>query len=121
MLIMDATLDRIAGLMKEQRIQDQQMIEYLGLPRGTFANWRRGRGYTFYEYIAQIADRLGVSTDYLLRGYEIKNDSLSSREAELIKNYRSISDEAKEVVFKGIELLTINTKKNNKTKGENVG
>ena len=32
---MDGTLTRITALMKEQKIFDQDLITYLGLPRGS--------------------------------------------------------------------------------------
>ena len=35
---MDDTLIRITTLMKEQKILDQELLEFLGLPRGAFAN-----------------------------------------------------------------------------------
>ena len=62
---MDGTLERITKLMREQEIQDQVLIEFLKLPRGTFSNWRRNKGKSYYEYIDKIADRLGVTIDYL--------------------------------------------------------
>ena len=64
--------------MKEQEIQDQVLIEFLKLPRGIFSNWRRNKGKSYYEYIDKIVDRLGVTIDYLVRGHEIKSDSLTS-------------------------------------------
>ncbi|MBR1709084.1 MAG: hypothetical protein IJ719_09685 [Clostridia bacterium] len=65
---MDNTLERIIALMNELKIQDQEMIEYLGLPCGTFSNWKRGRGKSYYEHIDRIADRLNVTIDFLFRG-----------------------------------------------------
>lgn len=103
---MDGTLVRITTLMKERKIQDQEMIEYLGLTRGTFSNWRRDKGKSYYEYIDRIADRLGVSIDFLVRGNEIESDALSRQETELVEGFRQLSDEAKDVVLKNVRLLT---------------
>ena len=69
---MDDTLIRITILMKEQKILDWEFIEYLGLSCGTFSNWRRYKGKSYYECIDKIANRLGVTIDYLVRGHEIK-------------------------------------------------
>lgn len=103
---MDGTLIRITTLMKEQKILDQELIEYLGLPRGAFANWRRDNGNAYYRHIDKIADRLGVTIDYLIRGHEIKSDSLTSQETELIDNYRKLTDEGRKIISANVKLLS---------------
>lgn len=74
---LDGTLKRILDLMKEQGVTAVGMEDLLEGPRGSFSNWKRGMGKSYYEYIDKIADRLGVTIDYLIRGKEIKTDSLS--------------------------------------------
>lgn len=105
---MDDTFERICSLMKEQKIQDQEMISYLDLSRGTFSNWRRNNGRSYYEHIDKIADRLGVTIDYLIRGENIKTDSLSHQETELLNNYRKLTNEGKDVVSATVKLLADN-------------
>ena len=102
---MDGTLERITKIMKEQKIQDQVLIEFLKLPRGTFLNWRRNKGKSYYEYIDKIADRLGVTIDYLVRGHENKSDSLTSQETGLIDNYRKLTDEGRKIISANVKLL----------------
>ena len=82
-----------------------RLIKFLQLPRGTFSNWRRDKGKSYYEYIDKIADHLGVTIDYLIRGHEIKSDSLTSQETELMDNYRILTDEAQKVVSANVKLL----------------
>ena len=36
---MDATLERIPGLMKEKRMTAYAMEDVLGVPHGSFSNW----------------------------------------------------------------------------------
>lgn len=105
---MDDTFVRICSLMKEQKIQDQEMKSYLDLSRGTFSNWRRNNGRSYYEHIDKIADRLGVTIDYLIRGENIKTDSLSHQETELLNNYRKLTNEGKDVVSATVKLLADN-------------
>ena len=102
---MDDTFERICTLMKEMKIQDQEMISFLGLSKGTFANWRRNNGRSYYEHIDKIADRLGVSIDFLIRGEDLKTDSLSHQEYELIENFRKLTEKGKKVVSAGTKLL----------------
>ena len=102
---MDETLKRILDLMKEQGVTAVGMEDLLGVPRGSFSNWKRGMGKSYYEHIDKIADRLGVTIDYLVRGQEIKTDALSSQEMDLVEGFRSLTDEAKDVMLKNVRLL----------------
>ena len=103
--MMDDTLLRIVELMKEQRISDVEMQNYLAIPKGTFSNRRRCRGKSYYQYIDKIADRLGVSIDYLVRGRKDAAFDLTEAEEELISNYRKLRDEAKRIVSESARLL----------------
>lgn len=105
-VVMDGTLERILKLLNEQKISANEMEKELCVPRGSFSNWKRGNGRLYYAYIDKIADRLGVSIDYLVRGVEIKNqDSLNGREMALVMNFRKLSDRAQKVVLENVELL----------------
>ena len=42
--------------------------------------------------IDKIAERLGVTIDYLVRGKEIKTDALSSQEMDLVEGFRNLTD-----------------------------
>ena len=97
---MDPTLQRILDLMKEQGITDVQMQEYIGVPKGTFSNWKRGIGRYFYAYIDQIADRLGVRIDYLVRG-----EDLTHEENRLIHDFRILTPEARKIISANIKLI----------------
>ena len=67
------------------------MEKYLNMPKGSFSNWKRGMGKLYYSHIDKIADKLGVSIDYLIRGKELNEGSLSQQENELLNNYRRMS------------------------------
>lgn len=60
-MYMDETLERIITIMKEKYINDYERIDYLGLPHGTFSNWRSEKGRSYYAHIGKISDRLDVS------------------------------------------------------------
>lgn len=102
---MDQTLIRVLDLMKEKNITAVQMEDYLNVPKGSFGNWKRGIGKLYYAYMDKIADRLCVTIDYLVRGEDMKTDSLSHQETELITNYRKLSAKGKEVVSANVKLL----------------
>jgi len=101
---MDETLERIIIKMKEQHILDKDLIDFLHLPRGTFSNWKRNLGKSYYEHIVEIADKLNVSCDYLLRGWETKH-SLSQSEEMMVEKYRQLTPELRNVIDMGIRLI----------------
>ena len=88
---MDSTLERILERMKNQNISVISMEKYLNIPQGSFSNWKRGMGKLYYSHIDKIADKLEVSIDYLIRGKELNEGSLSQQENELLNNYRRMS------------------------------
>ena len=100
------TLERIKETMKKLGIKDNEIENHLGIPKGTFSNWKRGKSRSYYEHIDKIADRLGVSIDYLIRGSEKEPDLLTSQESGLLEGFRRLSDEAKDVVLRNVKLLT---------------
>ena len=102
---MDKTLERILEQMKKQGVTAVEMEDLLNVPRGSFSNWKRGMGKSYYAFIDKIADRLGVSIDYLVRGFDINQDSLSAREVELIASFRKMSDRGQKVILENAELL----------------
>ena len=98
---MDSTLERILEEMKNHNISVTSMEKYLNIPKGSFSNWKRGMGKLYYSHIDKIADKLGVSIDYLIRGKELNQSSLTQQESELIDNFRQMSlVERKELLAK---------------------
>ena len=103
--LMDGTLERILSQLNEKKISASEMEKELCVPRGSFSNWKRGNGRLYYAYIDKIADRLGVSIDYLVRGFDLDQDSLSASEVELITSFRKMSDRGQKVILENAELL----------------
>lgn len=101
---MDETLERILELMKEKRVTAVAMEDLLEVPHGSFSNWKRGKGRSYYEHMAKISDKLEVSVDFLIRGRN-DSDTLSGQERKLIEGFRKLSDEAQEVIIKNVKLL----------------
>ena len=93
------TFERIMALMKSQGITELEMEQKIGATRRSFSNWKRGKGRSYFEYIDKLADQLGVSIDYLVRGEDIKKDFLNHDEIILINNFRKLSpDEKKHII-----------------------
>lgn len=52
--------------MKEQRVSQQEICQYLNLTKQTFSDWKSGKSESYLKYLPQIAEYLDVSVDYLL-------------------------------------------------------
>ena len=59
------TLEKIIECLKKQGKKQKDLTDYLGLGKNTFSNWKAGHNNSYLKYINQIADFLGVSSDYL--------------------------------------------------------
>ena len=51
-----------------------------------------------YEYIDKIADQLGVTIDYLIRGEDTRTDTLTHEETVLVSNFRKLSPESRKQI-----------------------
>lgn len=102
---MDGTLERILAQMNKNKITAAEMEKELCIPRGSFSNWKRGNGRLYYAYIDKIADRLGVSIDYLVRGIDVDDNSISQIETKLLINFRKLSSHGQRVILENVELL----------------
>jgi len=73
---MDAVVERIYKLLKEQGKEVKELAEYIGLTASKISDWKAGRAKSYYKYITKIAEFFGVSVDYLTGKDEIKNRSI---------------------------------------------
>lgn len=103
---MDTTLSRILELMKDNRVTAYSMENLLEVPHGSFSNWKRGKGKSYYEHIDRIADRLNVSIDYLVRGETADTEAISRREKELVEGFRQLPEQAQNLIMENVRLLT---------------
>ena len=104
----DPIVDRIEKLLREQYKTQRGLTSYLGLPNGSYTRWRYGNGKSYMDHIGAIADFLGVSPNYLIRGNdgEVAVETLSQEESELIVNVRRLSSEKRSVVFNVVKWLS---------------
>lgn len=91
-----STLDKIQALLKEQKKTQKDLMDYLGLEKSTFTTWKspKSKNKSYKKYIKEIAEFLGVSTDYLL-GTE-QDDSVKAYDEHGEPLF--IDDEAREIV-----------------------
>ena len=90
-LTKDPIIHRIIRILGERGISEKELVERLGMSRGTFTTWKYGRIKSYMSHINEIAEILDVSPNLLLRGEdeEVNVETLSEAEIRLIKGYRA--------------------------------
>ncbi len=88
----EPVLNRILETMKEKGVSQQDVAQYLGLGNGAFTKWKYDNGKSYMKHLNGIADYLGVSRTYLLKGVnEVENDEkLSQKEQKLVEAFREL-------------------------------
>ncbi len=96
----------ITDLLIKQGKTQTELLEYLGLHRNNFTEWKAGRKRSYLLYIDEIARYFDVSPTYLLRGEEDDDGiKLSKNEQELIRLYRDLHADSKEKLMATAEVL----------------
>ena len=109
-------VSRITELLIKQGKTQTELLEFLGLHRNNFTEWKAGRKRSYLLYIDEIARYFDVSPTYLLRGEEDEETmKLSQNEERLIQMYRYLHPESKEKLMATAEVL-VNLGKSNKNK-----
>lgn len=110
---MDIVLQRILSLIPRKENGDFQhgaLKEFsasIGLRSGNLiSDWINGRSKSYTNYMYKIADIHNVSIEYLKGETDVKEkvtangDDLSDKEMEMLKVFRSLSDEEQELFLK---------------------
>lgn len=96
-------IEKISKLLKEQKIQQKELTNYLGVTQSAFSEWKKGKTDSYYKFIPEIAKFLNVSTDFLFFGEET-HTNLTEDEKRLLAAYRDQSEEGKKMVRKLLDL-----------------
>ena len=108
----DKIIERMLEIMREKRISQQELVEYLGLANGIFTNWKYKGSKSYMTYIDKIAECLGVSKTYLINGEDeqINRDNITRFEVEIIKMLRDLDEKKRELSYQTIKMLWDDTK-----------
>ena len=63
----------LVNLRKTKGLSQEQLAEELGLTRQTISKWELNQSTPDINYLVQLSDFFGVSTDYLIKGEEADN------------------------------------------------
>lgn len=104
----DPVLQRIMELLKRNGRTEKDLVNYLCLAKNAFDHWKFDNSSSFMNHIDKIADYLGVSIDFLVRGHNA--DSFVAIEKEIIETYRMLNRNRQEMILNMLNELKILTK-----------
>jgi len=71
--------DRIQSLRKAKGISQEELAEQTGVSRQAVSKWEGGQSVPDIEKIIIMSDFFGVTTDYLLKGIELKPEEMRKK------------------------------------------
>ncbi len=97
----EQVFERIERLLKDQGKSQQKFLAALGMNRSTYSNWKLGKSKSYLKHIDEIAEFLGVSPSYLLRGIEDgpEEGMKAAAEDEMLRVFRKLSPRKQECVI----------------------
>ena len=72
---------QLENLCKTKGIKPSNLVESLGMSKGTMSNWKKG-GTPNADAVVRIAEYFEVTTDYLLIGKETSSIPISQEDQE---------------------------------------
>lgn len=93
--------ERIERLLADQGKSQQRLLEVLRMNRSTYSNWKLGKSKSYLKHISEIAEFMGVSPSYLLRGIEDgpEDGTKAASEDEMLRVFRKLSTKKQECVI----------------------
>lgn len=93
---MESINQRVFRLLGSKHGIQKDLADFIGIDPGVINKWKKRGSGIDSELIPGIADYLGVTDTYLLRG---EDESFSSEELKLIGLFRSLSEQGKSEVL----------------------
>lgn len=94
--------DRLDG-----RFTQEDAAAFFGVSLSTYQKWEQGQGMMNGAQLREIAEKYGVTVDYLLMvDTPQTSDSYTPTERTIIERYRKLSDDDKAVLFGILEILS---------------
>lgn len=78
--------DRIKELRKKHGLSQEALAEKLEISRQAISKWESGSSNPDIEYVIKMSDIFGVSTDYILKGNPVSENSLKEKQATIKKS-----------------------------------
>ncbi|MBS7224405.1 MAG: helix-turn-helix transcriptional regulator [Clostridiaceae bacterium] len=102
-------MNRIGELRRELGLKQVEFCKEIGVSQAALSGYETGKYQPDNDILVRIANRLNVSTDYLLGKTDIKkapsyeDAGLSAEEAELLKRFRNASPALQNAALRVLE------------------
>lgn len=102
-------MNRIGELRRELGLKQVEFCKEIGVSQAALSGYETGKYQPDNDILVRIANRLNVSTDYLLGKTDIKKTpsyedaGLSAEEAELLKRFRNASPALQDAALRVLE------------------
>jgi len=82
-----------------------EAAEEFAVSKDTYMGWERGKNFPPPPKMSEIADKYGVTMDWLYLGKEIANGELTQREKQLLMFFRRLSDEKQDQAIISVAVI----------------
>ena len=101
---MEEIVNRIRALCRSKNTSITKIEEELHFANGTIGKWKNGKRTPPLEKVILIAERLGTTPEYILRGEQKEKpatdwDGLSGKDKRLIEWFRSLPLEKQKAIL----------------------
>lgn len=92
--------EKIKDLLDEKGYQAKDLADAVGVSQAAMSNYLTDKRDINIHLIGKIANFLNVSTDSLLLDLDVSNVKLSKKEEQLLKDFKSMSEEKQNAYLK---------------------
>ena len=114
----DRVVLKMLELLRLQGKTEKELISSIGLANGTFSKWKFHEMKSYRLYLKEIAEFLDVTVEYLLEGTDevLTMETLKPSEIWLMRLYRKMDSEQKNIILKTAEYFAKSIELNGKIK-----
>lgn len=94
--------ERLFETLQKKEKKAADLCKILGIATSQTTAWKKRNSDPPAKYITQICEFLEVTPEYLLTG---KNSNFTTEEIEMIRDFRLLEEEEKEMIRKKIKKL----------------
>jgi len=96
---------RIKDIRKKRSLKQSELAEELGISTDQMSNIENGKSACKPDYIFQLVQILGVSSDYLFFGKEEVNVNKGSMEDKIMMLLKEADDYEKDKIYRMISIM----------------
>jgi len=97
-LSMTLFIDRLETLLKEKKVTQKELAEFLNIRRPTISDWKKNGAVPSADIALKIAKYLDTTVEFLVYGESEEAPELTPEQKKLLASWAELSDEDKEEI-----------------------